>query len=36
MDLGPAPVRIDPDGRAEVVWGQRLDPAQHGDPAAVG
>lgn len=28
MDLGPAPVRLDPDGRAEVVWGRRIDPAR--------
>lgn len=28
MDLGPALVRLDPDGRAEVVWGQRVDPAR--------
>lgn len=28
MDLGPAPVRIDPDGRSEVVWGRRVDPAR--------
>jgi hypothetical protein len=28
MDLGPAPVRLDPDGRAEVVWGRRVDPAR--------
>jgi hypothetical protein len=28
MDLGPSPVRLDPDGRAEVVWGRRLDPAR--------
>ena len=24
--LGPAPVRLDPDGRPEVVWGRRVDP----------
>lgn len=28
MDLGPSPVRINPDGNPEVVWGQRLDPAR--------
>jgi hypothetical protein len=28
MDLGPAPVRLAPDGRAEVVWGRRIDPAR--------
>jgi hypothetical protein len=28
MDLGPAPVRLDPDGRSEVVWGLRIDPAR--------
>lgn len=28
MDLGPAPVRLDPDGRAEVIWGRRVDPAR--------
>ena len=28
MDLGPAPVRLDPAGRAEVVWGRRVDPAR--------
>jgi len=28
MDLGAAPVRIDPDGHAEVVWGRRIDPAR--------
>lgn len=28
MDLGPCPVRIDPDGSAEVVWGKRIDPAR--------
>jgi hypothetical protein len=28
MDFGPAPVRLDPDGRGEVVWGRRIDPAR--------
>jgi hypothetical protein len=28
MEMGPAPVRLDPDGRAEVVWGRRVDPAR--------
>ena len=28
MDIGMAPVRINPDGAAEVVWGWRLDPAR--------
>lgn len=28
MDLGPAPVRLAPDGHAEVVWGRRIDPAR--------
>jgi len=28
MDLGPAPVRLDPDGLCEVVWGRRVDPAR--------
>jgi tetratricopeptide (TPR) repeat protein len=28
LDLGHAPVRLDPDGRAEVVWGRRIDPAR--------
>jgi hypothetical protein len=28
MDLGPSPVRLDPDGRGEVVWGRRVDPAR--------
>jgi tetratricopeptide (TPR) repeat protein len=28
MDLGPAPVRLDPDRRPEVVWGRRVDPAR--------
>ena len=28
MDLGLTPVRLDPGGRAEVVWGQRVDPAR--------
>jgi tetratricopeptide (TPR) repeat protein len=28
LDFGPAPVRLDPDGKAEVVWGQRIDPAR--------
>jgi hypothetical protein len=28
MGLGPSPVRINPDQNAEVVWGQRLDPAR--------
>jgi hypothetical protein len=28
LDLGIAPVRLDPDGSAEVVWGTRVDPAR--------
>lgn len=28
MDFGPTPVRIAPDGNAEVVWGNRIDPAR--------
>jgi hypothetical protein len=28
LDLGVAPVRLDPDGQAEVVWGRRIDPAR--------
>ena len=28
LDFGPAPVRLDPDGRGEVVWGRRVDPAR--------
>jgi hypothetical protein len=28
MDLGLTPVRLDPGGQAEVVWGQRVDPAR--------
>src|SRR5262249_10957349 len=28
MDLGPAPVRLDPDGLCEVVWGRAADPAR--------
>jgi ribosomal protein S27AE len=27
-DLGHGPVRLNPDGDAEVVWGQRIDPAR--------
>ncbi len=27
-DLGPAPVRLNPEGDAEVVWGRRVDPAR--------
>lgn len=27
-DLGPAPVRLNPDGHSEVVWGRRVDPAR--------
>lgn len=28
MDLGSVPIRIDPEGHAEVVWCERLDPAR--------
>ncbi len=28
MDFGPAPVRLNPDGNAEVVWATRIDPAR--------
>jgi tetratricopeptide (TPR) repeat protein len=28
LDFGPAPVRLNPDGPAEVVWGTRIDPAR--------
>lgn len=28
MDFGPTPVRIDPEGTSEVVWGRRIDPAR--------
>lgn len=28
LDWGPSPLRINPDGNAEVVWGERLDPAR--------
>lgn len=28
LDFGIAPVRLDPDGHAEVVWGRRVDPAR--------
>lgn len=27
-DFGPTPVRLDPDGKAEVVWAQRIDPVR--------
>lgn len=27
-DLGPTPVRLDPDGEGEVVWASRMDPAR--------
>ena len=27
-DYGPVPVRLDPDGRGEVVWATRIDPAR--------
>lgn len=28
MEMGPAPVRINPDTTGEVVWGRRIDPAR--------
>lgn len=28
MDLGPVPIRLDPDDRGEVVWCDRIDPAR--------
>jgi tetratricopeptide (TPR) repeat protein len=28
MDLGPTPIRLDPEHNAEVVWCQRIDPAR--------
>ncbi|MCP4965322.1 MAG: tetratricopeptide repeat protein [bacterium] len=28
MDFGPSPVRINPAGNAEVVWGRRIDPTR--------
>lgn len=28
LDFGPAPVRLDPGGQGEVVWGRRIDPAR--------
>ena len=28
MDLGPVPVRLDPDSAGEVVWARRIDPAR--------
>ena len=28
IDLGPSPLRINPTGNAEVVWGRRIDPAR--------
>jgi tetratricopeptide (TPR) repeat protein len=27
-DFGPVPIRLDPDGRGEVVWARRIDPAR--------
>jgi len=28
LDFGPTPIRLNPDGNAEVVWGTRIDPAR--------
>lgn len=28
LELGPVPLRLNPDGDAEVVWGERVDPAR--------